>query len=120
MNNHYVCIGYRDLAEGQPVLAYGVHVLSWDFERMGEPRYAFVPAEEIDGDAAELLAVRNEALHAENAALTEQVAVQAARIAELEAENERLREEIFDPDLIIHDKPKSKRQIKATLKGGEG
>lgn len=36
-------VDYEDLKEGEPILAFGVHVLSWNFHQMGQPRYGIVP-----------------------------------------------------------------------------
>ena len=36
-------VDYEDLKEGEPILAFGVHVLSWNFDQMGQPRYGIVP-----------------------------------------------------------------------------
>lgn len=46
MNNLYKCVDYEQLKEGEMILAFGNHVLGWDFDLMGTPSYGFVPAEE--------------------------------------------------------------------------
>ena len=40
----YGVVQMGNLREGDEVLALGVHVAKWDFAKMGEPTYAFVPA----------------------------------------------------------------------------
>ena len=42
----YDCIPYENLVEGQDILAFGCHVVTWDWETMGKPAYGFVPVEE--------------------------------------------------------------------------
>jgi len=49
-----VAIPYEELKDGDPVLAVGHHILSWDFEVMGNPTLAFVPApEEVKTESEE-------------------------------------------------------------------
>ena len=42
----YKVVDFENLSEGDKVLAYGVHVLRWNFDEWGEPQYAIVPVEE--------------------------------------------------------------------------
>lgn len=50
MGTHYIVKDYDQLEEGEMILAYGRHVLGWNFETMGEPAYGIVPVE-CDTDA---------------------------------------------------------------------
>lgn len=61
MTGLYKCVNYKNLKEGQPILAFGKHVLAWDVELLGEPAYCFVPADEEEA--------KMDALAAENARL---------------------------------------------------
>lgn len=55
----YICKRYEDLKEGEPVLAFGLHVLRWDKREYGTPTYAFVPVDvDIDALHADLAAAR--------------------------------------------------------------
>jgi hypothetical protein len=43
---NYKLVEFADLKEGQLVLAFGVHMLRWNFDEWGDPTYAFVSADE--------------------------------------------------------------------------
>jgi hypothetical protein len=42
----YICKRYEDLKDDENILAFGVHVLRWNFAKWGNPAYGFVPAKE--------------------------------------------------------------------------
>ena len=48
MNRRYICKGYENLEEGEEILAFGVHVLRWNFEEWGNPAYGFVEDKETE------------------------------------------------------------------------
>lgn len=88
MSNLYKCVNYENLVEGEMILAFGCHAISWDFDSMGEPSYGFVPICEND--------------------LT-------ATIAEKDAEIERLRYALMDIDSYVDDESKIGRIIRNAL-----
>ena len=45
----YRCIPFKDIKDGQSVLAFGKHASQWDFATMGVPSYAFVPVDPSAG-----------------------------------------------------------------------
>ncbi len=51
----YKVVPFDELQEGQEILAFANHVVKWDFEIMGTPKYGIVPADgELDALRAEL------------------------------------------------------------------
>ena len=53
----YKLIDYENLVEGQLILGFGHHVLRWDFERMGTPRFGIVEmSDTLQENLQELLA----------------------------------------------------------------
>lgn len=52
---------YEDLKDGEPIVAFGRHVVQWNFDTMGEPAYGFVPA-----SPQEILAAYEGEIHSED------------------------------------------------------
>lgn len=79
MGELYKVKDFSELSEGEMVLAFGVHVLNWDFDTFGNPAYGIVPAVADEADT--------DALRAEVARLTAEL---SGKTGELEAAKKRI------------------------------